>query len=194
MCVEPSYLVMKVEKKKTLLKIIQSRRSTRRFKPDSVSDEDLNAILEAARWAPSGENFQPWKFIIIKHKGTMEQIVDLLPYKKFQKFLMNAPILIVVLGDRRKSSWWFLDCALAVQNLMLEAWARGLGTCFSAWYPTVPEKVETGVKEMLEVPQKWVIFTMTPLGYPIDPPERAFRLPATRRPLEKLVSYEKYSK
>ncbi len=124
----------------------------------------------------------------------MEQIVELIPYKKFQKFLMKAPVLIVVLGDRRKSRWMVLDCTLAVQNLMLEAWARGLGTCFSAWYPTVPEKVEIAVKEMLEIPKKWIIITMTPLGYPIEPPEQAFHHPATRKPLEDIVCYEKFSK
>ncbi|MHA1266080.1 MAG: nitroreductase family protein [Candidatus Helarchaeota archaeon] len=180
--------------KTSILNIIKERRSTRRFTNEMVSDEDLRAVLEAAQWAPSGENFQPWKLIVIKQKGTMEKIVDLLPYKKFQKFLMNAPILIVVLGDKRKSRWWFLDCALAVENLMLEAWARGLGTCFSAWYPTVPEGVELAVKELLQIPKKWKILTMTPLGYPIDPPERAFRLPPTRKPLDKIVCYETFSK
>jgi len=47
---------------------------------------------------------------------------------------------------------------------------------------------------LLEIPDKYVILTMTPLGYPIDPPEQAFRLPATRKPLEELVCYEKFSK
>ncbi len=183
-----------MEKKTSILDIIKSRRSTRRFKPDSISDDDLHAILEAAQWAPSGENFQPWKFIVIKNKKTMENIVELLPYKKFQKFLMNGPVLIVVIGDSRKSKWFTLDCALAIQSLMLEAWARGFGTCFSAWFPTVPEAVEENVKEMLEIPKKWKIITMTPLGIPIDPPERAFRLPANRKPLEKIVNYEKFSK
>ncbi len=183
-----------MEQKTSLLEIIKSRRSTRRFKPDMVPDEDITAVLEAARWAPSGENFQPWKFLVIKNKDTMAEIVDLLPYKKFQKFLMNGPLLIVALGDIRKSRWFFLDCTLAVGNLMLEAWARGLGTCFSAWYPTVPEGVEEKVKEMLEIPKNWKIITMTPLGYPIDPPERAFRLPPTRKSLERIVCYEKFSK
>ena len=183
-----------MEKKTSLLEVMRARRSTRRFKPDGVPEEDLMAVLEAARWAPSGENLQPWKFILIKDPKIMEQIVESIPYKKFQKFLMGAPVLIVVLADKRKSRWWFLDVTLAVENLMLEAWARGLGTCFSAWYPTAPEALEVSVRTLLEIPDKWVILTMTPLGYPIDPPEQAFRLPATRKPLEEIVSYEKFSK
>jgi nitroreductase len=183
-----------MENKTSILEIIKSRRSTRRFKPDMIPDADIKAVLEAAQWAPSGENFQPWKFIIIKNREIMEKILDFIPYKKWQKFIMNGPVLIVVLGDKRKSRWWFLDCALAIGNLMLEAWARGLGTCFSAQYPTVPERVEENIKEFLEIPKKWRIVTMTPLGYPMEPPERAFRLPATRKPLEEIVCYEKFSK
>ena len=117
-----------MENKKSILDLIKNRRSTRRFKSDSVPDEDIMACLDAARWAPSGENFQPWKFIVIKNKETMEKIVETLPYKKFQKFLMNAPVLIVVLVNSKKSLWHILDGTLATQNLMLEAWARGLGT------------------------------------------------------------------
>jgi nitroreductase len=183
-----------MEEKTSLLDIIQARRSTRRFKEDQVSDEDINAVLEAARWAASGDNSQPWKFIVIKNKETMEQIVEAIPYKKFQKFLKNAPVLIVALADTRKSHWWVLDVSLAVANLMLEAWARGLGTCFSAWYPTAPDSLVQNIKAMLEIPDKWTIITMTPLGYPIDSPEEAFRLPVTRKALEEIVCYEKFSK
>lgn len=183
---------MKNDNKTSILELIKSRRSTRRFKSEIICDEDLNAVLEAARWAPSGENVQPWKFLVIKNKETMNKIVDLLPYKKFQAFLKNAPILIGVLVNRKKSAWAILDGALCMQNLMLEAWSRGLGTCFSAWYPTVPPPIEEKVKELLNIPLHWTIITFTPLGYPIDEPEQAFRLPAKRWPLEELVSFEKF--
>ena len=181
-----------MDNKKSILDVIKSRRSTRRFKPDNISDEDLKAVIEAAQWAPSGENLQPWKFIIIKNKETMENIVEVLPYKKFQNFLMKAPVLIVVVVNSRKSLWHIIDGSLATQNLMLEAWTRGLGTCFSAWWPTVPEKTLAKIKEFLKIPEKWVIITMTPLGYPADPPEKAFFLPPSRKSLEKIVVYEDF--
>lgn len=182
-----------MENKISILELIKSRRSCRRFKSDPVSDEDIEAIVEAASWAPSGENSQPWKFIIIKNKKTMEKIVELLPYKKYQKFLMLAPILIVVLVNPRKSMWHIIDGALATQNLMLEAWARGLGTCFSAWWPMAREELLVKIKELLQIPLKHIIITMTPLGYPLDPPEQAFRLPPSRKPLDKLILYETFS-
>ena len=75
-----------------IFNIIKNRRSTRRFKPDLVSDEDLLSILDAARWAPSGENLQPWRFLVIKNHETMLKIVDLLPYKKMQAFLRLSSV------------------------------------------------------------------------------------------------------
>ena len=182
-----------MKERTSILDLIKSRRSTRRFKPDMVSEEDLNGVLEAASWAPSGENAQPWKFIVIKNKETMHQILDYLPYKKFQAFIRNAPVLICIIINTKRSKWAILDGTLSIQNLMLEAWARGLGTCFSAWYPTVPSSVKQDVKNLLEIPEKWEIITFTPLGYPIDDPERAYRLPAKRKPLKRLVHYEKFT-
>ncbi|MFX0042702.1 MAG: nitroreductase family protein [Candidatus Hodarchaeota archaeon] len=181
-----------MEKKTSILDIIKSRRSTRRFKPDMVPDEDLNAVLEAARFAPSGENKQPWKFIVIKNRDIMMKIVDLSPLKRFYAFLRNGPILIAILVNSKKSKWAILDGAICTQNLMLEAWARGLGTCFSSWYPTMPDSIVKEVKELLNIPDHWIIITFTPLGYPIDDPKRAHILPAKRKPLEQLICYERF--
>jgi nitroreductase len=181
-----------LDPKKSILDLIKSRRSCRKFKQDPVPDEDIMGVLEAAKWAPSGANSQPWKFIIIKNKETMEKIVESIPYKEFQNFLRLAPVLIVVLGNSKKK-WHIIDCSLATQNLMLEAWARGLGTCFSAWWPTAPQKVVIPVKEILKIPEQYMIITMTPLGYPIDPPKEAFHLPAKRKNLEEIISYETFS-
>ncbi|MFX1317055.1 MAG: nitroreductase family protein [Promethearchaeota archaeon] len=182
-----------MEKKLSILDIIKSRRSTRRFKTDMVPDEDLDAVLEAARWAPSGDNKQPWKFIVIKNKETMIKIAELSPLKGFHKFIRNGPILIAILVNSKKSKWAVLDGAICAQNLMLEAWARGLGTCFSSWYPTMPSYVIDKVNELLNIPEKWIIITLTPLGYPIDDPERAHILPAKRNPLDSMVCYEKFT-
>jgi nitroreductase len=177
----------------SILGLIKARRSTRRFASTPVSDEDLNAILEAARWAPSGDNYQPWKFLVIKDASTMEKIVELIPYKQMQAFLKKAPVLIGILVNEKRSSWAIIDGALCAQNLALEAWARGLGTCFSAWYPTAPPALVDQVKTMLNIPPNWTILTFTPLGYPDPDPARAHILPPKRKPLEKLVVYEKFT-
>jgi nitroreductase len=176
----------------SFLELIKARRSTRRFATTPISEEDLNSILEAAQWAPSGENHQPWKILVIKNPQTMQQIVEILPYKQMQKFLQNAPILIGILVNEEKSAWAIIDGALCAQNLMMEAWARGLGTCFSAWYPTAPKMVTDQVKTLLNIPPEWTILTFTPLGHPDPDPKRAFILPPKRKNLEKIVVYEKF--
>jgi len=60
-----------------ILDVITSRKSIRRFKPDPVSDEMIDKILEAARWAPTGENYQPWRFVVVKSQETRNKIGDL---------------------------------------------------------------------------------------------------------------------
>ena len=184
---------MQTTPRTSILDLIKARRSTRRFASTPVPDAELNAVLEAARWAPSGDNYQPWRFLVIKDAPTMEKIVDLIPYKQMQAFLKKAPVLIGILVNDKRSSWAIIDGALCAQNLALEAWARGLGTCFSAWYPTAPASLVDQVKALLGIPPKWTILTFTPLGYPDPDPARAHILPPRRKPLEKLVCYEKFA-
>jgi len=179
--------------KNSILEIIKGRRSTRRFTTEPVSEEDLQAVLEAAQWAPSGENHQPWKFLVIKNRETMLKIVEFLPYKRMQAFLRNAPILIGILVKIEKSPWAILDGTLSTASMMLEAWARGLGTCFSAWYPTAPKTLIDQVNSLLNIPPEWTIVTFTPLGHPDPDPNRAYILPTKRKSLDDIVVYEKFS-
>jgi len=64
-------------KMRDILDVLTSRKSIRRYKPDPVPDEMVDKILEAARWAPTGENYQPWRFIVIKDQETRNRIGDL---------------------------------------------------------------------------------------------------------------------
>ncbi len=71
------------------LELVKKRRSIRRFKPDSVPDEYIEKIIEAARWAPSGANSQPWEFVVIKDQETKDKIVDLINDTKEQAYRME---------------------------------------------------------------------------------------------------------
>jgi nitroreductase len=101
------------------LNLVKNRRSMRSFKPDQVSDEDIDKILEAARWAPSGMNFQPWEFIVVKDREKIHSILRLRTMRppghrpeNMRRWLSNAlgrgkvrpvaPVLIVVCGDTRR--------------------------------------------------------------------------------------------
>ncbi len=112
-------------KKDEFLALVRSRRSCRKFKPDPVSDEDIETILEAGRWAMSGANGQPWEFIVIKDQKIKDKIAEFfiehrqrtvdmestrreeLRQPAFRELLTNppplktAPVVIAVVGDRR---------------------------------------------------------------------------------------------
>lgn len=78
-----------------LIKAISDRRSIRRFKKDSIPDDLIIKILEAARMAPSGGNFQPWRFVIIKNNSCKSELKEFIP----QTFVTQAPLIIVVCID-----------------------------------------------------------------------------------------------
>ncbi len=77
--------------------VIQNRRSIRKYKPDEVSGEDLEKIIEAARLAPSGTNRQPWRFMLLVNKDEKEKIAGAV----IQPFVVNAPAVFVCCLDRR---------------------------------------------------------------------------------------------
>jgi len=78
-----------------LMDTIQQRRSIRKFTTDPVSDQAIDALLEAARLAPSGSNLQPWRFIVVKSEEIKEKLYEVTPYK----FLVKAPVIFVCCAD-----------------------------------------------------------------------------------------------
>ena len=74
----------------SFLELVKKRRSIRRFKPDPVPDEYVDKIIEAARWAPSGFNSQPWEFVVVKEKKLKNSIVQLLESTWHQALKMEA--------------------------------------------------------------------------------------------------------
>jgi len=78
-------------------KVIAERRSIRRFKPDIVPDEMIKELLNAARLAPSGDNCQPWRFVVIKNQTYKEKMANAIP----QSFVTKAPLVIAVCVDKQ---------------------------------------------------------------------------------------------
>lgn len=169
-----------------VLEVIQKRRSVRKYKKDPIPEEALLRVLEAARLAPSGKNFQPWKFIIIKDKALKEELARA---SAGQFFMAKAPIIIVGCGfpDKcyarmgRYMKSWSVDVTIALEHLILQAQEEGLGTC---WIGSFEEKE---VKAILNVPEEVRVLALTPLGYPEEIP--AFR---GRKSLDEIISYDRY--
>jgi nitroreductase len=160
---------------------IFNRRSVRKYKDTPVEDEKIEKCLEAARWAPSASNKQPWHFIVVQNEATRKALSDLHPYGRFMK---ESPVVIVVLCDpARHPNYYMMDPCIATQNLLLAAHAQGLGTC---WMGTVGVNFEDDMKQLLGIPEQLYILCCVSLGYPAETPS------SSRRPLSDMVSHEQY--
>jgi len=163
------------------IKAIRERRSIRKYKPAEVTDEDLETILQAGRWAPSASNKQPWHFIVIRDKGMRNKLADIHSYGRFMR---ESPVVIVVLGDPVKHPRYHLaDAHQAVQNILLTAYSLGLATC---WMGVRDTDYEPQFREALDIPENLRVVCSVSLGY--GDQERQ----STRVPLEDITSWEKY--
>lgn len=77
----------------TLIKIARKRRSIRKYKPDPVPDEDIEKIVETARWAMSGANAQPWEFVVVKNAETRARIFELYRAHRKQTDVFNRTLV-----------------------------------------------------------------------------------------------------
>lgn len=167
---------------------IKQRTSVRGYRSTEVEEEKLSRILDAARLAPSGKNAQPWIFIVVKNKETREKLV---PACKGQKFVAEAPIVIVACGREelaynKMGGYWNslpVDIGIALEHLMLAAVSEGLGTCWIGAF------AEEEVRTILGVPEDVKIVALTPVGYPAT--ERTIR---ARKDLGDIVFNEKWGK
>ncbi len=157
-----------------LLDLIRSRRSIRKYKDKRVEREKIHKIMEAARWAPSSHNSQPWKFFVIENKGKEEALVEA---TYGQEFVSEAPIIILACGDKMKSEYCSDDCSLAIENLVLEAYSLGLGTCIIGYFD------RELVKSIFKLKKDMTVYYLITLGYPDEKPKR------DRKPLEEVYEF-----
>ncbi len=157
-------------------KVIENRRSIRKYKNTPVPRETILEILEAARIAPSAAHRQPWHFIVVEDKNKIEKLAK-------QAWAAEAPVMIVGLADQEASPGWCLnDLGIAFEHLVLAATNLGLGTCWMG-----QSNREELVRDLLDIPEKYKVVALTPLGEPDEAPS-----PKERKSLDDIVSWEKY--
>ena len=188
-----------------IFEAIKTRRSIRKYKPDPVSEADLQKILEAAQWAPSWGNTQCWRFILVRDADIKARVSETLFKVRFEdgwlenaaaKSIVQAPVLIVICAQQGlagftpdgtpvtdREDWLLFDIALSVQNLTLAARALGLGTVI------VGDFDHRQAATILDVPEGFTVVTMTPLGYP----DHTGQAPP-RKELTDIIYSEKFGK
>jgi len=168
-------------------KLIKSLRAVRQFSDREIPDDVLRDILDIGRWTGSAKNTQPWDLVVVKNRETLAALSKL---GQFAWHLAGAKlgIALVMRGD---DTWSGMDEGRLMQNLMLAAWAHGVGSCIASIYPQGQQRA----RELLGIPDNRYLRTMLSIGYPAS--DEALRLPPNagiprgRRPLDDLVSLER---
>jgi nitroreductase len=151
-----------------MLEAIRQRRSVRKYKPDPVSEQDLQTICEAALSAPTGCNDRPWHLVIITDPAKREALSKM---HQWSFFCAQSPVVIAVCGDEQAAPhWWIEDCSAATENAMIQAAALGLGTCWIGVRGggTRDFEREQMVRELLGIPEHLRVLCVFSLGYPAD--------------------------
>ena len=136
------------------MKEILERRSIRKYTGKPVSDELIEKLLRAAMAAPSAGNQQPWEFVVIKDRNTMDAVTEIHPYSLMLKEAAFAIVVCADLEKEKHQGYWPQDCAAATENILIEAQYLGLGAVWLGVYPR-EDRVE-GVKKLLNLPLTWV--------------------------------------
>jgi nitroreductase len=165
------------------MSLLQGRRSIRQYRPDPIPDEMVDQILQAGQWAPSASHRQPWAFIVVRDPKIRDQVAAHAAYYVIRwAHVGEAPLLVVLCGYCGSFVYrQFLheDIGLAGGQMMLQAKALGLGTC---WIGGLDRKALAGI---LKVPDEWEIVGLLTVGFPNEEP-RAPR----RKPLADIVHYD----
>jgi len=174
------------------LKVINSRRSIKKYKAEQIGDAELQSILEAALLAPNGRNQQPWHFTVIQNKQMLDKMVSIIKENILNSghdFLIgrasapdyntfhHAPAVILISGDENVETAQ-IDCSLAAENILLAAESLNIGSCIitSSRFLFDSEKGKQFGKE-LGIPDGYIYVCTIALGYgdgekPATPPRR----------------------
>ncbi len=156
------------------METLLTRRSIRKYISSKVEEDKLNEILRAAMYAPSAMNLQPWDFIIIDNKESLEKSIKAIPHGT--DILKQAQAALLVCGDNqieKNVDYIVQNCSAAIQNILLAAHELGLGACWIAIYPL--QDVIESVKKNFELPEHIIPIAFVSLGYPDEKPEAGER-------------------
>jgi nitroreductase len=175
----------------SLIETILNRRSIRQYTDQDIPEDVLTAILEAARQAPSAINLQPWHFIVVTEPQLKQQLAD----GRYNQFIPKCPVTIIGCANTsvtvkspylkelyEKYQLSIVDVSIALQNIVIAAWALGVGSCW------IGDFREQHVKSLLQIPDHWRVVALLTLGYPINPPQSK-----TKKPLNDIISYNAFS-
>ncbi len=150
------------------LEAIHSRRSIRRYEDRPVPEELVRKLLAAASSAPSARNQQPWQFVVIDDRQMLGEIAEVNPNAQMARRALLAILVCGDLGLETLPGYWVVDCAAAVENMLLAAHALGLGAVWTGVYPR-QERMD-GLRQIARLPEGIMPHSLVVLGYPAEHP------------------------
>jgi len=155
--------------------------AVRRYRDDPIPEATLQRIVEAAHLTASSKNEQPWHFIVIQERETLQQLGAMIPYGPY---IAQAPLAIAVALD--KSIFAVSDASRAVQSMVLTAWADGVGSNWVGFIGGLDN-----VKPLLHIPAEVDLLAIIPFGYPADTIGKGKK---RRKPLAKIAHRERFGR
>jgi len=168
------------------LQFIFSRRSIRKYQDREVPEQMISDLLEAAMAAPSAVKKDPWHFIVIRERQTLDKMIQFMPNAQMLK---QATAAFVVCGDITKAhdqqeSYMLQDLSGAVENILLAANAMGLGSCWLGVHPRLDRM--DNIRALFKLPDNIIPMCSIAIGWPAE------EQPARTRFNADLVHYEKW--
>ena len=154
------------------MEIVRSRRTIRFFKQDPIGEDVLSELVEAARRAPSASNRQPLEYVIVNDKGQVERVFEQLAWGAYVQPRRDPPagrrpvayIVVLINSEWELGRFGVVDAAAAIENILLAAWSKGIGSC---WLASVKRE---SAAEILDIPEQCRIDSVVALGYPDENP------------------------
>jgi len=160
------------------IELLKTRRSVRTYTRQPVAKEILEDLIDCARLAPSAINIQPWEFVIVTSPDVLRRIAETTDHGRF---IVDAAACIVVLS--RETKYFLEDGSAATQNILLAAWAHGLGACWVAGdkKPYAPQ-----ICRLIGAPDGYRLISLIPVGHPAESPQKE------KRPLASVLHWETF--
>jgi nitroreductase len=158
-----------------IMNVIQERKSVRKYLDKPIDRENIELCIEAARLAPSADNVQPWRFIVLDERELIQELGHraCTGISRRTRFIANAPAIVVILADLHfvvhrigaaifGTQHYLLDIGIAGEHIVLQAQELGIGTC---WINLFNAKA---VQKLLRIPARFRVVSLIAMGYPAE--------------------------
>ena len=156
------------------LNLVTQRESVRKFEDRPVEREKIMTCIEAARLAPSAENVQPWRFVVLDDPAIIQgfSAAAFSGLYRYTRWAAKAPVIVAIFAEKdwlanrvgkeiQGTRYYLIDVGIAGEHLVLQAEQLGLGSCWIGWFHA------KNARKILGVPRSWQAVSVLAVGYPL---------------------------